>query len=156
MRDLGRIQRSMSRATRGLIWTDAGLSLAFVFVLALGPIIMRERAVTGGEGAGKKVETQSPAQVTAAEVEKMTTGKVLFRTSATSLKEKVVDELAQFQLKGISMRGGQKLAHVRDTKLKKLMTKKVGESLGPYEIVDITNDGLTLRRGTVDVILSKG
>jgi hypothetical protein len=156
MRDLARIERGMNRATRGLIWADAGLSVAFVLVLVLGPYLMGESAAPGGPGPDRVVEAESAAQFSASDVEKATTGKVLFRTSASSLKEKVVDELAHFELKGISTRGGRKLAHVRDNKLKKLVTKKVGDTLGAYEIVDITDEGVTVRRGAEDVILSKG
>ena len=146
----------MSRTTRAIVWADAGLSAAFVLVLALGPFIMKETAGPGAEQNDQTVQNQASAQITTADIEKTTTGKVLFRTSATKLKEKIVDELAHYELKGISTRAGQKLAHVRDNKLKRLVTKKVGDSLGAYEIVDITNEGVTVRRGAETVILSKG
>lgn len=156
MRDLGKIERGMSRATRGLIWADVGLSGAFVLVLAFGSYVVVGDRAAAGDRAEVEIVAAESVQVTLADVEKETTGKVLFRTSATSLKEKIVDELAHFELKGISTRGGKKLAHVKDNKLKKLVTKRVGESLGAYEIVDITNEGVTVRRGTETVVLSKG
>jgi len=155
VKDLARIQRTMSRATRALFWTDAGLSAAFVLVLMLGPFIMRETAGPALDAA-QTVEAQPALQITAADIEKTITGKVLFRTSATTLKERIVDELAHYELKGISTRAGVKLAHVRDNKLKKLVTKKVGDSLGAYDIIDITDEGVTVRRGAKTVILSKG
>ena len=146
----------MSRATRALIWTDAGLSAAFLLVLALGPFIMRETPGLGAQDAAQTVQAQTALQITSADIEKTITGKVLFRTSATTLKEKIVDELAHYELKGISTRAGVKLAHVRDNKLKKLVTKKVGDSLGAYDIIDISDEGVTVRRGAEKVILSKG
>jgi len=156
MKDLARIQRAMSRATRALIWTDAGLSATFLLVLALGPFIMQETAGPDAQDAAQTVKAQPALQITSADIEKTITGKVLFRTSATTLKEKIVDELAHYELKGISTRAGVKLAHVRDNKLKKLVTKKVGDSLGAYDIVDITDEGVTVKRGAEKVILSKG
>ena len=47
----------MSRATRTLFWTDAGLSAAFVLVLMLGPFIMRETAGPAQDDA-QTVEAQ--------------------------------------------------------------------------------------------------
>jgi len=146
----------MSRATHALIWTDAALSAAFILVLVLGPYIMRETAGPGAQVDAQTVQAQPTLQITPADIENTITGKVLFRTSATTLKEKIVDELAHYELKGISTRAGQKLAHVRDNKLKKLVTKKVGDSLGAYDVINISDEGVTLRRGAETVILSKG
>jgi hypothetical protein len=146
----------MSRSTRALFWADAGLSAAFLLVLAFGSFIMRETAGPGEQDAAQTVQAQTAPQITTADIENTITGKVLFRTSATTLKEKIVDELAHYELKGISTRAGQKLAHVRDNKLKKLVTKKVGDSLGAYEIIDISGEGVKVKRGAETFILSKG
>jgi len=156
MKDLNRIQIGMSRATRGTLWADAGLTACLVVVIVFGQFMPNGGGDFLDAAPPVDITGQTTAHLTAQDVQKITTGKVLFRTSALVLREKVVDELAHYELKGISVRDGVYRAFVRDNKLKKFVTKTVGESLGAYEILDITVEGVTVKRGAETVILSKG
>lgn len=155
MKDLSRIRRAMGRATRGLFIADAALTLALMATVAAGSLFGAPGAVVAVDQQDLAIRPQT-VHVTAADVEKTTTGKVLFRTSAAMIAPKTVDELANYELKGISVRRGVPQAHVRDNKLKKLVTKRVGDTLGAYEIIDITGEGITVKRGAETVVLSKG
>lgn len=156
MNDLARIERAMRKATRGLLWANVTLPVVFAAAAVLGQFVSGQGADAGGAARASGFAREDEARITGADVERATTGKMLFRTSATALREKVVDELAHYELKGVSMRKGCKQAHVRDTKLKRLVTKKVGDALGPYEVIDITDEGITVKRGAETFILSKG
>lgn len=156
MKDLNRVQIAISRATRGMLLVDAALTVGLVAVVALSSLIPAGPGGSAAPAHPGDIAGKETAHLTAQDVRKITTGKILFRTSALILKEKVVDELAHYELKGISLRNGVYRAFVRDNKLKKFVTKTVGESLGAYEIVDISDEGVTVKRGAETVILSKG
>jgi hypothetical protein len=110
-------------------------------------------STTGGKLGDSIYEEYKPVSVAA--VRDATTGKAVFRTYREK-KARVIDELSNFILSGSSTRDGVMRAYVRDTKLNTVAIKKIGDTLGPYEVVDITNEGLTLRRGGETVFLPKG
>ncbi len=155
MTDLTRFHGMMRSAVRGLAVGNVILTLIFVLMLGFmwyGP------AANDAMDPEQQIAFAEPGlrtQITMDQVEHITRGKALFRTSRTR-KAKVVDEFSHFRLSGISTRGGVPKAYVRDTKFKKNLIKRVGDMLGPYEIVGITDEGITVRRGAEEILLPKG
>jgi hypothetical protein len=100
-------------------------------------------------------EPEDAKSFSSAEITQLTRGKAVFRTSRAR-KPRVVNELSYFQLKGISTRDGLVKAYMRNRKLKKMETKRIGDMVGPFEIIGISKEGVTLRRGNEEVLLPKG
>lgn len=87
-----------------------------------------------------------------AKVAKATLGRAVFRSSR-QLPDRVVDEIGRYELRGILTRQGAKKATIRDTKKKKTLIKAVGERLDDFEVVEINDGGVRLRRGGEEVEL---
>lgn len=155
MSSLERLNAMIGRTNRVLV--AAGVVLTIVS----GGVLVGSAAGFPGAAIGtEEMRTVSAPSgtlepISEAKVRKVSTGKAIFRTSRVE-KTKVVDELSHYVLRGISSRNGIMKAYMGDTKLKKLHVKTVGESVGPYEIVNITAEGVTLRRGAEEVFLPKG
>lgn len=155
MDKLERIRLLVRRAGRWLVVVNGIVTVALGAAVGLG-VWDSNQAATASESEKDKDGGDTDAQsISVEEVSAATTGKAIFRTNATR-KVKVVDEVSHYQLQGVSVRDGSPTAYVRDVKLKKTLIKKIGDTLGSYEIKEITNQGLTLKRGAEEAVLSKG
>ena len=79
------------------------------------------------------------------DIDARTRGKSVFRTSR-QLKSQVVEEIGRYELQGISGRVGSFKAYFRDTKVRKTLKKRVGDSLGPFQIKEIEKGRVVLER----------
>lgn len=84
-----------------------------------------------------------------------TRGKSVFRT-ARVMQVKTVDALGRFELMGTSIRGEERKAYIRDTKMKKLHTVKPGEEFGGvFKVLEIERNAITVQRGNEMMKLEK-
>lgn len=152
--DIASLTLRAARAERLMLTSNVALTallaVAAASVFAF-PNMLSAQTPAGSEAQRAALNTQS---ISTAEISKRTVGKAPFR-SLRVVAPKVVDELAAFTLTGISERDGQKRAYIRDTKQKRLLTKRVGDLLGSYEVTDIGRQGVSLTRGGQTVVLSR-
>jgi hypothetical protein len=150
MPDFPRLNRYLRRAIWWLAWANLSLLVAIAWVLSRS--LLPTPSVGSATGQSAFQADATPASVSEAEAADAMRGKAPFRT-ARMVKPKVVDESGAYALVGVSLRAGQGRAYIRDTKMKKLYIKQVGETLGSYEIDAITQEGITLARGAERVLL---
>jgi hypothetical protein len=151
--DLGTSQRKLANLSTVLLRANLAATV-FLLLIAITRSWIWPSGIDTVVEAAQFLPAEVPKSISAAEVTSKTTGRAPFRTTRV-VKPKVVDEVAAYVLVGVSVRGETPKAYVRDTKLKKMLIKKRGESLGSYEIEDITREGLTLIRGAERVLLPK-
>lgn len=85
------------------------------------------------------------SQIARQDIDARTRGKSVFRTSR-QLKTQVVEEIGRYELQGISGRVGAFKAYFKDTKVRKTLKKRVGDSLGPFQIKEIVKGKVVLER----------
>ena len=139
--------------------TLIGVNLVLSLVLALA---LTTKAFHLGHDVEASAVTQySPRSATAlmpideATVSRVILGRAPFRTMRR-VEDKLVDELGRFELKGISSGKNGAKAFVKDTKRKRTITVRVGDTLGNrYEVIAIDSKGLTVRRGNDEITLKR-
>ncbi|MBN2311295.1 MAG: hypothetical protein JXR94_20125 [Candidatus Hydrogenedentes bacterium] len=155
MKDAAYLHRALSRGVRALALFNIALTAAFVLLVAWSEL-MPERPIEADGGLERTLsDSIADAPISAADVKAATAGKAVFRTSRATRTQKI-DELGSYRLMGILVRRGEPRAYFRDIKRKQTLTKRVGEMLGTYEVVDITNEGVLVRRGGQEVLIPKG
>lgn len=154
MLDLCKIRNLVERLNRWVLGANILLTLLCAITFAGGSRLLRLTEPTYAEPMTDKAEPGRIATLSMSDVQKMTLGKAIFRSGRIT-QVKVVDELSFYALTGLSLRGESRRAYVRDTKQKKLLVKKVGDTIGSYEVVEIDEQGVHLIRGGDRVLLAK-
>jgi hypothetical protein len=154
MVNLAKIRTAIERTNKSMFWVNCVLSICALLFLRGANTFWRWTTIADVSSIVTSGEQSTPKSLTLADVQKATTGKAIFRSSRT-VQVKVVDELSFYTVTGVSLRGGEHSAYVRDTKQKKLFVKKAGESIGSYQITAIDEQGVHLTRGGENVLLAK-
>jgi hypothetical protein len=153
--DLDKVTLIVRKAGNAATWLTVTLCAAFLlYLLTLGLVTPGQPGADSALQAG--IDNKAiPDAYTLSSVKARIRGKAVFRTMRVR-KAQVVDELSHFILKGVSIRGDVAKAYVYDTKLKQLRVKSVGDAIGSYEISDIKEEGIEVRRGNEILVLPKG
>ncbi len=146
------IVRKVGNAATG--FTVALCAAFLLYLLVSGLVASGQHGTESAIQAGID-NTAIPGAYTLSSVKSRIRGKAVFRTMRVR-KAHVVDELSHFILKGVSVRGAVAKAYVYDTKLKQLRVKSVGDAIGSYEISDIKEESIEVRRGNEILVLPKG
>ena len=154
MRSPARLHEGIRKATRAVLWADVLLTAVLAAILTIHWVVPA-RTVAADDRRSPVAASPRQWYVAIDQVRAAVTGKAVFRTSR-AVREKVVDELGRYELKGASISGTERKAYIRDTKMKRMLVKRPGDTLGPYEVVEVNEQGVTVRRGAETLVLSKG
>ncbi len=154
MKDLDRLHRAVDKAIRAMAGLAVMLTLVLLLVLASDALGWGQAALEDTLDTSGPANTQPWQPISERQIANVTRGKAIFRTSRVR-KRKSIDELAHYQLVGTSVRNEKTKAYVRDTRLKKMLIKRIGEELGSYELIEISKGAVTLKRGSEEVVLRK-
>lgn len=141
--------------TRSIFAVALLLSVVLALILGVHTFAPEKAAGLDAIEPFSAVRAAASTSLSKTQVDQIVMGKAVFRTSSRE-REKVVDELGRYELKGTSVRGGRYNAYIRDVKQGKMLVKAIGDTLGLYEITEINDEGVTLRRGAEVLLLSKG
>jgi hypothetical protein len=155
VQELDKVAFIVRKAGNAATWITVALCAVFLlYLLAPGLVASGQHGAESAMQAGMDNKA-IPDAYSLSSVKSRILGKAVFRTMRVR-KAQVVDELSHFILKGVSVRGEVAKAYVYDTKLKQLRVKSVGDAIGSWEISDIRQEGIEVRRGNEILVLPKG
>lgn len=149
--------RRLKKCAGVLLVVNAALTAVLFSSMITGIFRLDHRADAVGTESDRDVVILETEPIDEATVSRAILGKAVFRTYR-KVEQRVVDELGRFELMGTShdSEPERRSAFIKDTKRKRSLTLRVGDTLGgKFEVIAISRDGVSLRRGNEMLLLSK-
>lgn len=149
------LEHRLSRLNKRLsVIAFAATALSVAFVIA-SVFLPPSQATILADGSGAQANRSRVVQVSEGQVKALAAARPIFRSRNLKAVAEV-NEAGRYSLRGIAKRKDGPRAFVHDSKTQRTITVGKGAKLGNvFEVLDVTQEGVLLRRGAEEVLLKK-